>query len=224
MLFTNSYCFFLDLSDYLKSYQAITPRFRSLNSSKSPYTYHLSFVAFDEPFVIILRQSDMIPGAHANLRLFDAVGKDRSHELLSSIKYYDGYLSGDPRTSVALTLDKAVDTYMGRIDTQNETFYIEHIPELNNTIIYRASDVLIDLSQFGKRGHSLLVPECLRKAHLFENFTRSKRATNRRPARNNRCEMKLVADYEFFKVIGNNNYYSAARYLVSCLFFWTFFG
>uniref|UniRef100_A0A183BT73 Lipoprotein n=1 Tax=Globodera pallida TaxID=36090 RepID=A0A183BT73_GLOPA len=31
----------------------------------------------------------------------------------------------------------------------------------------------------------------------------------------NRCELKLVADYEFFRVIGNGNYANAARYLVS---------
>lgn len=30
----------------------------------------------------------------------------------------------------------------------------------------------------------------------------------------NRCELKLVADYEFFRVIGNRNYANAARYLV----------
>lgn len=35
----------------------------------------------------------------------------------------------------------------------------------------------------------------------------------------NRCELKLVADYEFFRVIGNNNYANAARYLVGYFIF-----
>lgn len=39
------------------------------------------------------------------------------------------------------------------------------------------------------------------------------------PIRKNRCELKLVADYEFFRVIGNSNYANAARYLVCYLLF-----
>uniref|UniRef100_A0A183C042 Peptidase M12B domain-containing protein n=1 Tax=Globodera pallida TaxID=36090 RepID=A0A183C042_GLOPA len=33
----------------------------------------------------------------------------------------------------------------------------------------------------------------------------------------NRCELKLVADYEFFRVIGNGNYANAARYLINMI-------
>uniref|UniRef100_A0A914I4A3 Uncharacterized protein n=1 Tax=Globodera rostochiensis TaxID=31243 RepID=A0A914I4A3_GLORO len=33
----------------------------------------------------------------------------------------------------------------------------------------------------------------------------------------NRCELKLVADYEFFRVIGNGNYANAARYLINLI-------
>jgi len=32
--------------------------------------------------------------------------------------------------------------------------------------------------------------------------------------RQNRCELKLVADYIFYRDIGNRNYANAARYLV----------
>ena len=44
---------------------------------------------------------------------------------------------------------------------------------------------------------------------------RQTRATNElEPIRKNRCELKLVADYAFFKLIGQGNYANAARYLV----------
>lgn len=46
----------------------------------------------------------------------------------------------------------------------------------------------------------------------FSKFVRRRRSFD--PIRKNRCELKLVADYEFFRVIGNNNYANAARYLV----------
>lgn len=50
----------------------------------------------------------------------------------------------------------------------------------------------------------------------FSKFMRKRSASE--PIRKNRCELKLVADYEFFRAIGNNNYANAARYLVfSCL-------
>lgn len=35
------------------------------------------------------------------------------------------------------------------------------------------------------------------------------------PIAQSRCELKLVADYEFYKVIGNKNYANAARYLIN---------
>lgn len=156
-------------------------------------------------------------------------GKDKSNRLLSSFAYYEGFLSGSfsfavffislsitgcPHTVVSLTISKANDDIMGRIDFENETFYIEKL--LNETVIYRASEVKLDLSSFGPKGHSLFVPECTRKR--FEDLVRSKRAINKVPVKKNRCEMKLVADYDFYKVIGNSNYYSAANYLVVLFF------
>jgi hypothetical protein len=35
------------------------------------------------------------------------------------------------------------------------------------------------------------------------------------PVSKNRCEIKLVVDYAFYKRIGNGNYANCARYLVS---------
>lgn len=46
----------------------------------------------------------------------------------------------------------------------------------------------------------------------FGSFMRKKRDLSN--ISRNRCELKLVADYDFFRVIGNNNYASAARYIV----------
>jgi hypothetical protein len=37
------------------------------------------------------------------------------------------------------------------------------------------------------------------------------------PVSKNRCEIKLVADYSFYKRIGNGNYANAARYLVNMI-------
>uniref|UniRef100_A0A914YWC0 Sm domain-containing protein n=1 Tax=Panagrolaimus superbus TaxID=310955 RepID=A0A914YWC0_9BILA len=203
------------LSDSLNYYEAIYPRIRSLNSTISPYSMHFSFKAFNQTFILILRESDKIPAASTNFRLVDGFGKDKSDQLLSSFTYYEGFLSDCPHTAVSLTVSKTNVEIMGRIDTDNETFYIEKL--LNETVIYRASDVQIDLSAFGPRGHTMYVPECAAKRPFFEDLTRSKRAINRRPVKKNRCEMKLVADYEFYKVIGNGNYYSAANYLINVI-------
>jgi hypothetical protein len=208
-----------DLTEYLKTYEVINPRIRSLTSKISRYSMHFSFNAFNQTFILLLQTSE-IPSVHSNFRLLDAYGKDKSHKLLSSFTYYEGFLSGFPHTTISMTMSKDNDDVMGRIDTENETFYIEHPPILNQTIIYRSSDVMIDLSEFKPHGHNLLVPECTPTPHYFEPYlSRTKRAVQGRPVRKNRCEMKLVADYEFYKVIGNNNYYSAARYLVLLLYF-----
>uniref|UniRef100_A0AC34FBR8 Uncharacterized protein n=1 Tax=Panagrolaimus sp. ES5 TaxID=591445 RepID=A0AC34FBR8_9BILA len=203
------------LSESLKKYEPIYPRIRSLNSTISPYSMHFSFKAFNQTFILILRESDRIPSASTNFRLIDAFDKDKSDQLLSSFTYYEGFLSECPHATVSLTISKTNDEIMGRIDTDNETFYIEKLS--NETIIYRASDVKLDLSAFGPKGHSLFVPECAAKRHQFEELIRSKRAISRKPVKRNRCEMKLVADYEFYKVIGNNNYYSAANYLINVI-------
>lgn len=56
------------------------------------------------------------------------------------------------------------------------------------------------------------------RENYFEQFLKKKRSID--IVKKNRCELKLVADYEFFRVIGNGNYANAARYLVrNCLFF-----
>ncbi|KAI1716225.1 metallo-peptidase family m12 domain-containing protein [Ditylenchus destructor] len=49
----------------------------------------------------------------------------------------------------------------------------------------------------------------------FSKFMRKRSASE--PIRKNRCELKLVADYEFFRAIGNNNYANAARYLINMI-------
>jgi len=48
------------------------------------------------------------------------------------------------------------------------------------------------------------------------DFYRSmKKREAAQPIKRNRCELKLVADYEFFRVIGNDNYANAVRYLIN---------
>jgi hypothetical protein len=51
----------------------------------------------------------------------------------------------------------------------------------------------------------------------FEQFMKKKkrRVDEQVYIQKNRCELKLVADYEFFRVIGHGNYAQSARYLVS---------
>lgn len=106
---------------------------------------------------------------------------------------------------------------MGHFDTEYETFFIEQVNS-NETVIYKASDVKYSAIK-NQLDKSLFVPECPKKVSVFDVLKRKKRAIQILPVKKNRCEMKLVADYEFFKVIGNNNYYSAARHLVSFGFY-----
>uniref|UniRef100_A0A915D6J6 Peptidase M12B domain-containing protein n=1 Tax=Ditylenchus dipsaci TaxID=166011 RepID=A0A915D6J6_9BILA len=52
----------------------------------------------------------------------------------------------------------------------------------------------------------------------FSKFIRKRSVGDPSDAvKKNRCELKLVADYEFFQVIGNGNYANAARYLVNMI-------
>lgn len=73
----------------------------------------------------------------------------------------------------------------------NRTIPTDYIDEKSNRGFSFASDSYF--TRFMRRRH---VPQTIKR---------------------NRCELKLVADYEFFRVIGNNNYANAARYLVILL-------
>lgn len=76
LFFTSAFVFYnlvilVDLSDYLQNYEVIYPRIRSLESTISPYSLHISFKAFTQAFTLILRESEKIPGVHPNFRLVD---------------------------------------------------------------------------------------------------------------------------------------------------------
>ena len=51
------------------------------------------------------------------------------------------------------------------------------------------------------------------KESVLERYLPRKR--NAEPIRKTRCELKVVADYDFYHIIGNDNYANAARYLVT---------
>lgn len=74
---------------------------------------------------------------------------------------------------------------------------------------------MTDYNYLSTNYNSSEFPLFLQKNLSLSKFNRRRRFFN--PIRKNRCEIKLVADYEFFRVIGNNNYANAARYLV-CYF------
>lgn len=112
----------------------------------------------------------------------------------------------------SFSIDFNTGTIIGYFNTDDDTFYIEPIDKWNKTIIYKASDVRFP-SYIEKK--KLLVPLCLKKLSVFEEVVRVKRRSAKKPVKKNRCEVKLIADYHFYKEIGNNNYHSAARHLVS---------
>lgn len=57
------------------------------------------------------------------------------------------------------------------------------------------------------------------RENYFEQFTRKRKRGLYEIIQKNRCELKLVADYEFFRVIGHSSYAQATRYLVSYMFY-----
>ncbi|KAH7728055.1 Protein ADM-4 [Aphelenchoides avenae] len=53
------------------------------------------------------------------------------------------------------------------------------------------------------------------KESVLERYLPRKR--NAEPIKKTRCELKVVADYDFYHIIGNDNYANAARYLVNLI-------
>ena len=99
----------------------------------------------------------------------------------------------------SFSIDEDGGSVMGHFDMADDTFFVEQL-NANETIIYRASDVNYTAIK-NQLDRPLLIPECPKKVSVFELLRRRKRDTEITPVKKNRCEMKLVADYEFFKVI-----------------------
>lgn len=223
-------CFYLSLD--LKKYDTTSVTLTPTGDG----VFFLRFTAFDQPFIARLHETEAL--AQPSFLLHDGSGADRSLELLRSTRMYSGSVDGWSHSTVSVT-SSAHDDDSGiyaRLVSHNDTLHVE--PQLSGdhivywvrcflsfiTILHQAlqaSDVAYSFNEslISKQpdlatSRGVSVPQ----ESFFAKFSRQTRAVDElEPIRKNRCELKLVADYAFFKLIGQGNYANAARYLVSFL-------
>uniref|UniRef100_A0A914D7T6 Uncharacterized protein n=1 Tax=Acrobeloides nanus TaxID=290746 RepID=A0A914D7T6_9BILA len=136
---------------------------------------------------------------------------DRS-EVLYETDFYSGHVEGHPFSRIFISVHNSDSTNLnGFIELENDTLILEPVPDSSLTLIYKSSDVKID------RQHSVGAVDYgnITQAHgdslipqkYFEQFMKKKRQADEHNQngyiQKNRCELKLVADYEFFRVIGH---------------------
>uniref|UniRef100_A0A7E4UXN5 Peptidase M12B domain-containing protein n=1 Tax=Panagrellus redivivus TaxID=6233 RepID=A0A7E4UXN5_PANRE len=206
-----------DLNSVLQKHEIVQPHFRDLD----PGSILLSFNAFGREFVTQLTRTQ--PTATAGLRVVDSRGRELDSESLTTTRYYSGFMRGCPHCSTQVTIHEDSGEVYGTFHTDDDTLYLEPITPNNGenkVIAYWASDVKAEALKHIHGGDGLRVPRCPEKKFI-NAIRRVKRdgeeAVQSRRVKKNRCEMKLVADYEFYKTIGNKNYYTVVRYLTNAM-------
>ncbi|CAD5227410.1 unnamed protein product [Bursaphelenchus okinawaensis] len=117
-----------------------------------------------------------------------------------------------------ITVGKQTHELIGRLDLFNDTLYLEPTEDGTKSLVYFKSDLDLDgLHNFSSKAfHRPHFQFSYRPASFFEQY-RGKRNNEEKIVKNNRCEIKLVADYAFYRLIGNGNYANAARYLINLI-------
>ncbi|KAI6243920.1 hypothetical protein M3Y99_00059200 [Aphelenchoides fujianensis] len=174
----------------------------------------LSFRAFNQSILVFLRLSPS--SFYPNFPLHNGDGTDRRMELLRSTRFYTGRVHEWKFSRASVILGNSPNEIYAKLEGEKDVLYVE--PSGDSNLVYWGSDLNDRLKESLFADQQLLPPPApisFARESFFQQFLRSRRATE--PISRNRCELKLVADYSFFKVIGNGNYANAARYLVNLI-------
>lgn len=183
----------------------------------------LAFEAFGQSFLVHLRPSTA--PLYPQFQLVAAEGGERRMDLFRNTKFYSASVKGLPFSSGFVTVGVEPGNVHAKLDFYDNSLILEPT-DGNKTLVYwvsRPSNPATlqesDLSLEQLNGTSATdflgsppPPVSFAPEPFFQRFL-AKRDSE--PVRKNRCEIKLVADYAFFALIGHHNYANAARYLAS---------
>ncbi|KAI6210451.1 hypothetical protein M3Y96_00329600 [Aphelenchoides besseyi] len=176
----------------------------------------LSFHAFNQTFLVFLHLSPT--SLYPSFKLHNGDGYDRRMELLRSTRFYTGTVNGWSFSRASVIFGTSDNEIYAKLENLDDILYIEpatngsNLVYWNSDLVYRLNDTLPINSIFSSSPSLFSYPS----DSFFKQFIRSRRAAAE-VVRRNRCELKLVADYAFYNVIGNKNYANAARYLVNLI-------
>ena len=199
---------------------------RSVDSD--PQARSIRFVALRKTFQMKLIQSkDIFHPA------FEAVSVDRhgkkTRVFVATDNFYYGHLVGDPTSRVTAHIE-GDGTTTATIETKDETYvvepmwrYFEHSPS-HDMIVYKASHLNTDLQGGAHVRQHRWCGHVSNRTTNRRNHNESRR--EKREIRSicelynkkeNTCQVKLVADYKFFRSIGGGSEQATVHYIVQVM-------
>ncbi|KAM3727579.1 ADAM 17-like protease [Dirofilaria immitis] len=179
----------------------------------------LIFRAFNRFFDIYLTPKKGILHKNFKCREIDGDG----YEKLCTInpnEYFGGHLHGAADSIVAITYDDE-GSLLGIVQSDGEMYIFEpakiHFKTAHprEVLAYRNSDLKLNyMTVNGSFCSSILVANPINAS--FSQPLRMKRLSAL-PVHKNRCSLRVVADYRFFRTIGNGSQAFSARYLINVI-------
>uniref|UniRef100_A0A915PKI1 Peptidase M12B domain-containing protein n=1 Tax=Setaria digitata TaxID=48799 RepID=A0A915PKI1_9BILA len=215
----------MDLNERLKYYEIIkvNRRIEKRGIFTNNLLYNkqerLTFRAFNRFFDLYLTPKRGI--LHTNFKCREVDGN--GYEKLCTVdpdEHFEGHLHGTADSVVSVTYDHE-GSLLGSIQADGEIYIFEpakihfkaaHPQEI---LAYRNSDLKPSFGTSNESFCSSMVQGKLDSA-LFSESVRVKRQAPLR-VQKNRCTLRVVADFRFFKTIGNNSQAFSARYLINVI-------
>jgi Reprolysin family propeptide. len=183
---------------------------------------HLIFTTHGREFTLKLRQNSAVLSDDFSAHYFDKQNSHVKDFALNREALYTGYVSGDYSSDaiVYMSGDGNDDVITATIFTYNDTVHIEPLRKLvvgaphSEMIVYKESNLKerpYDFLETNIDGHiaAVMTPDSENLRHTPSKI-RSRRSAQKPPANSCSvpfilCRMYLVADYTFFREVGNSD-------------------
>ncbi|MFH4980401.1 hypothetical protein AB6A40_007110 [Gnathostoma spinigerum] len=213
------------LSGQLRYYEIVTDLHvidsGGVRVSSKNHFYGLSqviFSAFNQSFHIYLTPKY---GLFAQNFAYYEVGKngDKREMTLNTDHLYEGYVKDSSDSEVSLSFDND-QSLIGSVRVNSEIYYFE--PARLHNLARRTGDILAyrnsDVDEGFMRSivwqnYSLKTFDLPKSSAFY--IQRDERDAH--PVLKNRCSLKIVADYSFFKIVGQGDRLSVSRYLINVI-------
>ncbi|KAI0236749.1 ADAM 17-like protease [Lamellibrachia satsuma] len=199
--------------------------------SISPDVKHVQFDSHGRHFHLLLELQQNLWSPDFRVISVDKNNKERDIRL-DMVKFYQGVLSDEPTTSEVHAFWEEDGTMTATIKTHADVYYVEpswrHLPKSSNysMITYKGSDMK-NADNLGDN-HSANASYCgfvrinnndtatAVPAEPTDRESRREKRSSKYPAKNT-CPLLLVADYHFFRNMGQGSVSKTAIYLIGLI-------
>uniref|UniRef100_A0A915JT70 Peptidase M12B domain-containing protein n=1 Tax=Romanomermis culicivorax TaxID=13658 RepID=A0A915JT70_ROMCU len=172
-----------------------------------PVTVEYSFYAFSKEFRLLLKNKGGLLSPEFEAVTFEEDNKNGESIIVDVNDFYEGSTFGDAYSDVKAYVDEN-GMLTATIKTKNDIYIIEpawrHLndAEYGSSIVYKYNVTYPTRNQNFMNNNS---EKIVKRAKRSYNFSR------------NRCPLKLVADYLFYKNIGGSSASATVKYLIALI-------